>query len=70
MVLGPGEYEAVRMLNSASLVLAILQKLMEEAHLTILKDLRYRKPAETAKWQLRSGYENGGTSPRLTTDIS
>jgi hypothetical protein len=36
MVLGPEEYAQKRMLNCASLVLAIWQKLVKEADLTVL----------------------------------
>jgi hypothetical protein len=44
MVLGPGEYEDKRMVNSASTLLVMWRKLVKEADLTVLKAKRKQEP--------------------------
>ena len=52
MVLGPGEYEDKRMVNSASTLLAMWRKLVKEADLTVLKAKRKQDPRAGDKWRL------------------
>jgi hypothetical protein len=52
-VLGPEKYKEKRMLNYASLVLAVWRGLVKEADLTVLKEKRIEEPTSRDKWRLQ-----------------
>jgi hypothetical protein len=49
IVLGPQEYEEMRIVNSASTPLAIWRKLIKEADLTVLRIKRQEEPGTGEK---------------------
>jgi hypothetical protein len=67
MVLGSEEYVDKRMLNSASMVLAMWRKLVKEADLTVLKAKRQQEPRAGEKWRLRF---HGHTARMPTSSIA
>ena len=68
MVLGPGEYEDKRMVNSASTLLAMWRKLVKEADLTVLKAKRKQEPRAGDKWRLRF-HNHNARMPTSSTAI-